>query len=391
LLKPFYIALLELKRYMVDRGDLAFSIALPIVLFALMYSVFQGETSFRGAAHIVDQDGGRYATDLIARLERIDQIEVKRYSLKKADNALDRSAILTAIVIPAGFSAGLDSGVPVGLVFKQRGFGGDEGQIVASIVQGVAQQLVGELEVHQSVTQALEGTSVTPDQISTHLASAFAQVREQPLVTVDTTVIGGDDDVINRLLPGIITMFLLFAVTLGAQTLVEERRIGTLERLLTTRLSVNQLFIGKFLAGASRATLQAVILISLAFAALQVAGVSEYFEVMAFALLVAASVSAVGLVIGAVSRTRDQAVWTAVFFTMFMTIFGGTFFELSEGSAMELVSKFTLNRYAIRGMENILNGDHIWLQSLELGVLAGVAVAGLVAARLAFKASEGGR
>jgi ABC-type multidrug transport system permease subunit len=119
--------------------------------------------------------------------------------------------------------------------------------------------------------------------------------------------------------------------------------------------------------------------------------VSEYFEVMVFALLVAASVSAVGLVIGAVSKTRDQAAWTAVFFTMFMTVFGGTFFELSEGSAMELVSKFTLNRYAINGMENILNGDHIWLQSLELGVLAGVAVAGLVAARLAFKASEGGR
>jgi ABC-2 type transport system permease protein len=391
MLKPFYIALLELKRYLADKGDLAFSIALPIVLFGLMYSVFQGEVSFQGTAHLVDLDGGRYATELITRLESLDQLDVKRYSAEKADSALDRSAILTAIVIPSGFSVGLESGTPVSLVFKQRGSGGDEGQIVASIVQGVARLMVGELEVRQQVISALDGTGVTPQLIDTRLASLFAEAQAAPSVSVGTSVIGGEEDVINRLLPGIITMFLMFAVTLGAQTLVEERRIGTLERLLTTRLSINQLFVGKFLAGVSRATLQAVILISLAFAVLQVAGVSAYFQVVAFSLLVAASVSSIGLVIGAVSKTRDQAAWFAVFFTMFMTVFGGTFFELTEGSAMELVSKLTLNRYAISGMESILNGDHIGLQGIELSVLAAVAVVGLIVARLAFRASEGGR
>ena len=324
-------------------------------------------------------------------MESLDQLSVKQYSSERADSALDRSAILTAVVIPSGFSAGLDSGQPVSLVFRQRGSGGTDGQIVASIVQGVAQQLVGELEVRQRVTSALDGSRVTSEQIETHLASLLAQAQVEPPVSVSTSVIGGDNDVINRLLPGIITMFLMFAVTLGAQTLVDERRIGTLERLLTTRLSINQLFVGKFLAGVSRATLQAVILISLAFAVLQVAGVSAYLQVVVFSLLVAGSVSAIGLVIGAVSRTRDQAAWSAVFFTMFMTVFGGTFFELSEGSLMALVSRFTLNRYAIDGMENILNGEHIGLQGVELGVLAAVAAVGLVAARLGFRASEGAR
>lgn len=391
MLRPLYIALIELKRYLADRGDLAFSIALPIVLFGLMYGVFQGETSFRGTAHVVDLDGGPHAVELMARLGDQEGLTVKRYSPQEADDALERSAILTAVVIPAGFSAALETGQPAELTFKQRGSGGDEGQIVAAIVQGVAERLAGEVRVRRRVAAALDGSGVTPGEIDATMASLFARVRAEPPVSVDTTVVGGGNDEIDRLMPGIVVMFLLFAVTLGAQTLVEERRIGTLERLLTTRLSIDQLFLGKFLAGVSRATLQAAILISLAFAALGVGGFWAYIQMLFYSVLVAAAVSAIGLVIGALARTRDQAAWTAVFFTMFMTVFGGTFFDLAEGSIMEVVSRFTLNRYAIDGMERILDGGTGDFQGMDLVVLASVALLGLIAGRLAFRASQGGR
>ena len=54
-------------------------------------------------------------------------------------------------------------------------------------------------------------------------------------------------------------------MTLAAQALVEDRRTGTLERLMTTRLGVNQLFLGKLLSGVLRATFQTVLMLSLAF------------------------------------------------------------------------------------------------------------------------------
>ena len=63
--------------------------------------------------------------------------------------------------------------------------------------------------------------------------------------------------------------------------------------------------------------------------------------------------SAVGLVIGAAARTRDQAIWAAVFFTMFMTIFGGTFFAVADGP-LAVIARFTINHYAIESMESIL-------------------------------------
>ena len=392
MLRPIHIALLEVKRYAADTGGLLFSLALPIVLFALMYGVFGGEVTFNGTAHMVDLDKGAVAQTLLSRLEEVDGLKVKLHTAEEADRALDRSSILTAVVIPSGFSAGLNAGEPVSLVFKKRGSGDDEGQIVASIVQGVAQGIAGEFQVRRQVSLALEGTALDQSQIARTVSAHVQRAQLAPLVTISARVIGGSEDPVDRMVPGVLVMFLMFAVTLGAQTLVEERRIGTLERLMTTRLGIHQLFIGKFLAGAGRATLQALILLALAFAVLRMAGVQEFVQTLVFSLLIAAAVSAIGLVIGAVARTPDQAAWTAVFFTMFMTVFGGTFIDVGDTGLMALLSRFTLNKYAIDGLADIISGvGGLGQQGPEAAVLAGVAIVGLIMARALFRASEGGR
>jgi hypothetical protein len=57
-----------------------------------------------------------------------------------------------------------------------------------------------------------------------------------------------------------------------------------------------------------------------------------------------------------------------------------------------VLSKITLNRYAIDAMVAILGEEEgILQQGLGMAVLGGVAVVGLVAARFAFKTTEGGR
>ena len=392
MLRPVFIAWLELKRYLADRGDLAFSIALPIVLFALIYAAFGDETSFSGTAHVLDLDGGPVALDLVGNLKEVDGLAVKTHTQDEADRGLDRASILTLVVIPVGFSAGLEAGQPVSLDFKQRGEGGDEGQIVAAIVRGVAQDLAGEYQVRVLVKTSLEGSGVAGDRIEATVGRLVEERRRAPPITVAGRVVGASGDLVDRLLPGIMTMFLMFAVTLGAATLVMERQLGTLERLLTTRLGINQLFLGKFLAGGARAVVQAAILLVLAFVVLRPAGAMAFVEVLAFSVLVAAAVSAIGLVIGALAKTQDQAAWTAVFFTMFMTIFGGTFIDVGDTGPLALLSRLTINHYAIEAMEGVLSGssglvDH----GTEVAVMVGVAVVGLVVARLAFRVSEGGR
>ena len=393
MLRPLYIALLELKRFLVNPGELGFSLALPVVVFALMYGVFGGEASFHATADVVDLDGGEHGRALIERLDALDEISVRERTLADADAALERSAILTAIVIPAGFSAALEEGRPASLTFKMRGYGGDTGQIVSSIAGGVAVELGAEIESRRTAREALAGSGASRTEIDATFDRLLAEARLNPPVGVEVRRLGGSEsvDTLSRLMVGTTVMFLMFAVTLGAQTMVEERRIGTMERLMTTRLGVNQLFLGKFLSGALRAMVQALILLALGFVVLRVGDLADFLQLAAFCVLVSATVSAVGLVIGAAARTRDQAAWAAVFFTMFMTIFGGTFFQAADGP-MATVARFTINHYAIESMTGALaSGEGLAGQGVGIAVMAGVTLVGLVAARLMFRASEGGR
>ena len=408
MLRPLYIALLELKLFLNNRAELAFSIALPILLFALMYGALSSDSEVFIPASVVDLDGGPHARELVQRLDSLPEVEVEERTEADVDRALDRSAILFAVVVPDGFGDAMEAGMPAPLVFRQRGNGGDTGQIVAAIVRGIARDMATEARVRRYTQQALTGSGAPQERIDAAVETQLASLRASPPVVVEARRPGeagrphpnpppegeetSSDGLFSRLLPGLIVMFVMFSVTLAAQAMVEDRRTGTLERLMTTRLGVNQLFAGKFLSGVTRAMLQTVVMLSLAFAVFRPGGPLAFAELLAFSLLAAAAFTAVSLVIGAVARTRNQAAWAAVFFTLLMVVFSGTFFEITEGSLMHSISRATINAYAIEAMQNIIaRGEHLGRQWLEMSVMAGVAAVGLTLARLLFRVTPEGR
>ena len=231
MLLPLHIALLELKRYLSNRGELAFGMALPVILFGLTYAVFGGGPSFHATANIVDLDGGPGARELVRRLDALDAITVRERTLESADAALDRSAILAAFVIPAGFSTAVDAGESVAITFKRRGNGGEEGQIVAGIVRSVAQDIGRQGRVRRLVSAALEGSDVPPALIDEQAAPLVDDSWQSPPVGVNVRYLDGEEaNLLHQFVPGILVMFLMFTITLSSQSLVEERRLGTLER-----------------------------------------------------------------------------------------------------------------------------------------------------------------
>ena len=386
MLRPFVVAWVELKRFGADRGALAFSIALPIALFSLMYGVFGGGTSFSATASMVDLDGGPVAARLLDRISAVDGLTVELLTEAEADSALDRSRILTAVVIPAGFSGKLEAGGPASVLFKRRGSGGETGQIVSQIVQGAAQDIAAEFEVRELVRTQLNGKGIPEAQIEQSVRALMDEARTAPAVTVERRTVGEEEDPLDRLIPGVLTMFLMFAATMSAASIIVERRTGTLERLLTTRLSVNQLFVGKFLASVGRAMAQALILLSLAFAVLRVADAAAFAQVVVLSLLIAAAVSSLGLVVAGMARTQEQATWGSVFLTMTMTVFSGTFVSVGETGVLAFLSKLTLNKYAIDGIHGIISGNAgLAGQGPEAAILGGIAVIGFIVARVAFR------
>jgi ABC-2 type transport system permease protein len=393
MLRPLVVALREVRTYLQDKADLAFSLLLPIALFVLMYGAFGGQSMFHGTAYIVNEDqGGTYSAAFVERLGAVENLDVELLSMEEANSRLESSDLLMVLYIPKGFSDELDSGRPAQLVFKQRGNGGQEGQIIASLVRGLVEEMNQEVQVRSQVESTLAGRNITQDRIETTVQEFLDREREYPIVGIREETVGSSPDPLNQFLPGIVTMFVLFAITLTARTIVEERKNGTLERLLTTRLSVGQLFVGKFLAGISRGFVQTFILLALAYIVFQLFTPLSFAASLVIALIFAAAASALGLVIASIARSEDAATWIAVCFTMVMVMLGGTFFTISEGSVLYAFSKASINTYANDAFNTVIaQGGSLADVGLQLGVLAGVTIAGLGLSRILFRVAPGGR
>ncbi len=244
--------------------------------------------------------------------------------------------------------------------------------------------------MYSQVSNTLAGRNIPQDSIEITVQKYLDREREHPIVGIREETVGGSPDPVNQFLPGIVTMFVLFAITLSARSIVEERKKGTLERLLTTRLSVKQLFVGKFLSSVSRGFVQTLILLILAYMVFQLFTPLSFVEALVIALIFAAAASALGLVIASVVRTEEQATWVAVFFTMAMVMVSGTFFTISKGSVMYIISKVSINTYANDAFRAIIaQGGSLADLGLELGILAGVAVVGLGISRILFRVVPG--
>ncbi len=390
--RAFFITLNEVRLYLQDKGDLAFGLLLPVLTFALMYGAFGGDTLFTATASIVDEDKGIYAQQLIQQVDDIDGISVDLISAEEADAKLERSDLLLALFIPSNFSDTLANGDKAELVFKERGNGGLEGQILASIIRSAAEGINQEFQVRAQVSNALEGTGIPESSIELTAKDALTEERQQPTYGLNEEITGGSSEFVNQYLPGIITMYVLFSLSLSAMTIVEERRRGTLERLLTTRLNAGELFFGKFLATVARGFIQTLILLILSYAAFQLFTPLSFLASLVISLIFSMAAAAIGMVIASISRTESAANWIAIVFTMFMVMMGGTFFQVAQGSVLETIGKISINTYANEAYRAVITQSGSLGDTLpQLAIMLGVAIAGLIVSRLIFRAVPGGK
>jgi ABC-2 type transport system permease protein len=390
--RALFITLNEVKLYLQDKGDLAFGLLLPILTFALMFGAFGGDTMFTATAAIVNEDTGAYSQQLIQQIDDVDGISVDLITAEEANTKLDRSDLLLVLFIPSGFSDTLAAGEPAQLTFRQRGNGGQEGQILASIIRGMAENINQQFQVYNGVKTALADKGIADNSIQLVVQDVLSGQSQQPTVSVTQEMTGGSSEFINQYLPGIVTMYVLFSLSLSAMTIVEERRRGTLERLLTTRLTIGELFFGKFIATIARGFIQTLILLLLSYAVFQMFTPLSFLACLVVSLIFTAAAAAIGMIIASISRTESAANWIAIVVTMFMVMVGGTFFQATEGSVLATIGTFSLNTYANKAYTVIVSqGGSLGDTWSQLAVMAGVAVVGLIISRLIFRAVPGSK
>jgi ABC-2 type transport system permease protein len=171
--------------------------------------------------------------------------------------------------------------------------------------------------------------------------------------------------------PGMMLQFAIAALLTAAQIIVTERRSRTLQRILTTATSRIQIVLGHYLAIFLLIFAQFTILITFGQFILKV----EYFRVPQATLLVALSaalcISALGLLIGIVARTEEQAIAFSLIPMFVFSGLGGAWVPLEfTGATFRAIGHLSPVAWGMDGFENIvargLGFESVWLPAAAL-------------------------
>jgi ABC-2 type transport system permease protein len=395
----------NLKR---DRVAQALTFLLPILFFSIFASVFGnqgGNSTSRVRVAVVDEDGSELSRRIVAGLQAETALRVRLTPDAEGKGAtLDRAAAETlvqngdvpvAIVLPKGLGA-----TAVG--FGPAPAGAPRIQLLADVSDPIAPQMIGGLlqkvtmtaapdlmmqggigqfEKHAGALTAEQRTAVNawlpsmkPGAGGT-TAAAGAGGFGVGIDTVDVMRKGKSESLVSFYAAGVGVMFLLFSVTGASGALLDEVDSGTLERVLSTRVGMGGLLVGKwlFLTLVGLAQLTVMFLWGrLAFGLDLFHHLPGFFVMTAFT---AAAAAGFGLMLATLARTRAQLSGMSTIVILTMSSLGGSMFpRFLMSETMQKFGLLTFNAWALDGYLKVFWRNaavwQLWPQVLVLAVLA---------------------
>jgi len=366
-----------IRRLLHNRTELLLTIVVPIVFFSIFALIFGGASSPGTTPEIkviaVDTVGSPHSRRVLESLLQtrgflfVDRLSVAQppdagqpdLSEREATAMVRRGAAALAIVLRRG-----DAGSVHAELLSDAS---DQvaPQVAAALVQRVllmtgqtvppatqTQPTVGRPSDQAAVVQA-GGTSVV--QADGAAISTAVPAFMPPAVEV-IDIIGGDrhNPVISMYAAGIAVMFLLFGASGGGGALLEERENQTLDRLLTTGLTMDQLLLGKWCYLTLLGVVQTTIMFAWGQAAfgIDLLGHLDGFVIMT--TVTAGAAAAFGLLLATLCRTRGQLNGLSVVAVLTMSALGGSMVpRYIMSPALRDAGLWTFNAWALDGYDKV--------------------------------------
>ena len=348
----------DLRRRLRDRSAILVALVLPLAMAGIFGLTLSGvgdeDVSFEYA--LVDRDGGTAAR---AFGEALGQIDVVRLTD-------DRDAAAATFVVPRGFSAAVAAGRPAQL----QVVGDVDAPIGTFVARAIAETYGSDVRAVGASIAALGGAA------DAGVAERAAHVPS-PVALVDVTATRKELNPKTFFAAGMAVFFLFFTVQLGISSLHEERRDGTLARLLAAPVPRTSILAGKVLTSL---VIGVVSMCVLAVATTLLLG-AEWGDPLGVAVLIVSGVlaaTAVTALVASLARTPEQAgSWQSIV-ALVLGMLGGSFFPVAQaGGLVALLGLATPHAWFLRGLADLSAGE---------GVSAALPAA---AAMLAFAAVTG--
>lgn len=202
---------------------------------------------------------------------------------------------------------------------------------------------------------------------------------------VDVLGNGKANPIVAMYAAGIAVMFLLFSATAGSGALLEEREQGTLDRLLGSRMTIDQLLLGKWLFLMGLGLVQTTVMFAWGQCVFGVDLVGHWDGFLAMTTVTAGAAASLALLLATLCHSRNQLNWISVVLILSMSALGGSMvprYVMSQ--TMREIGMVTFNAWALEGYNKVFWRDLPVSQlATELAVLTASGFLMLLAARLA--------
>jgi ABC-2 type transport system permease protein len=202
---------------------------------------------------------------------------------------------------------------------------------------------------------------------------------------VDVLGNGKANPIVAMYAAGIAVMFLLFSATAGSGALLEEREQGTLDRLLGSRMTIDQLLLGKWLFLMGLGLLQTTVMFAWGQCVFGVDLIGHWDGFLAMTTVTAGAAASLALLLATLCHSRNQLNWISVVLILSMSALGGSMvprYVMSQ--TMREIGMVTFNAWALEGYNKVFWRDLPVSQlGMELAVLTASGFLMLLAARLA--------
>lgn len=350
------IAAKDLRQRLRDRSAYVFAVIAPLGLAAVLSAIIPDEQSLEFPFGVLDRDGGAvaraFSEDVLGGLgeeftiESLDDEDVARRRIRDGD--------LSAVyVLPAGFSQATTAGQtppPIEILANP------DRPIGRSVAEAIAQGFVGRLDATRAAVSVAIASGADP-ATAPQLAASIATARP-PIALGDLTAENRRLDAATGVAAGMAVFFLLFTVQFGVTGVLEERRVGTLPRLLASPIPSWTVTAAKGLVSVVLGVVSMAVLVvgsSLLLGA-------TWGDPLGVAVLVVAGVlAAVGImgVIAAYARTAEQAQVAGSIVAVVFGMFGGSFFPVTGTGALATLTFATPHAWILRGLGDLQAGGGV--------------------------------
>lgn len=390
---------ISVRRLLNNSQELVLVLVVPIMffsIFALIFSRGVGGSQSPLSIAVVDDDQSPLSQRVVGLLR--EQQAFKKVSGGKplpngwSEQRLSRGLLSQTdtdlvVHIPAGFGAAASQALSGQVAISTREQSAamairilDEGTspVGQQVVQAVLGQAVAAGVLHEIPQGTSTATAASPRVV---LASAVAPSSAPPQPQLEfqaenVFAYNKHHPKIAMYAAGIAVMFLLFSATGAGGSLLEEREAGTLERLLSSHLSIGQLLLGKWLYIACLGSVQLVVMFAWGQLVFGVDLLGHLPGFFAMALPTAAAAASLALLLAVLCKSRAQLNGISVIVVLSMSALGGSMiprYIMSE--SMQRLGRLTFNGWALDGFKKVF-----WYDlppsaiTTEIAVLCGLAL-----------------